>query len=331
MCLVDHFRAKTHDEGVRNVAHYLSKTLAQHPRCEVRTMDIRDTLRDPLEIRSYAPDIVHYVLSPTFPGLLVSRLFSALSGNAKTVVSAPHPSKLPTTRFMKILRPDVVLVQSLRSEEMFSSMGYETEFIPNGVDTERFKPISDEGRLAIRKEYALPLEKFIILHVGSVTKGRNLQQLVQIQREHSRYQVVVVGSTLTQSDANVMKNLRSGGCLTLKRYYERIEDLYASADCYVFPVVDRYSCIETPLSVLEAMSCNLRVASTRFGALPRFLCEEEGFSFYESASELSMRIRGFMTSARDNERSCRTRQQVLPYSWAEVSENIVKVYERLLE
>ena len=42
----------------------------------------------------------------------------------------------------------------------------------------------------------------------------------------------------------------------------------------MFSTVDPKACIETPLSVLEALSCNIPVITTKFGSLPFYLKKE---------------------------------------------------------
>ena len=59
-------------------------------------------------------------------------------------------------------------------------------------------------------------------------------------------------------------------------YITHLEEIYALSDCYVFPTTDRRYCVEMPLSVLEAMSCNLPMLTTRFGALPGVFEEASG-------------------------------------------------------
>ena len=58
------------------------------------------------------------------------------------------------------------------------------------------------------------------------------------------------------------------------------------SDCYVFPTVHKKACIETPLSVLEAMACNLPIVSTRFGALPTIFNEGSGLFFTENVEHI---------------------------------------------
>ena len=76
-----------------------------------------------------------------------------------------------------------------------------------------------------------------------------------------------------------------------------------------------------PLSVLEAMSCNLPVITTRFGALPRAFAEGNGLTFAESEDDLLRELQ----KVRDRLEP-RTRDKVLPYGWDNVMDSLESIY-----
>lgn len=63
------------------------------------------------------------------------------------------------------------------------------------------------------------------------------------------------------------------------------------ADCYLFPVRDDIASIDLPLSVLEAMSCNLPFITTRFGGLDEVFEEGEGLFFLDNETSLEENLR----------------------------------------
>ncbi|MCL6479117.1 MAG: glycosyltransferase family 4 protein, partial [Peptococcaceae bacterium] len=95
--------------------------------------------------------------------------------------------------------------------------------------------------------------------------------------------------------------------------------IYQMADCYVFPVLKEFSCIDMPLSVLEAMACNIGVITTRYQALPKIVKESEGVIFINGHSNIINIINSNLESFKiiDN------RSKVLSYSW----ENIINMLE----
>jgi glycosyltransferase involved in cell wall biosynthesis len=150
--------------------------------------------------------------------------------------------------------------------------------VPGGVERARFANCGEEEKRALRSRYGLPLDRAIVLHVGHVRRGRNVEALMRLQ-DGGLGQVVVVSSPSTRQDSKIRQRLVRSGVLVLDRFYDHIEHLYQTADCYVFPVASPFAAIEFPLSVLEALSCGIPVVSTPFGGLPDFLASKDGVIF----------------------------------------------------
>jgi glycosyltransferase involved in cell wall biosynthesis len=110
------------------------------------------------------------------------------------------------------------------------------------------------------------------------------------------------------------------------KHFSSIEDIYNISNCYVFPTVNRKACIETPLSVLEAMACNLPVISTRFGALSEMFEAGGGLHFVSRQED----ILGVLRSVRDSVEKATTREKVKVYSWEEVVRKLEMIYDELL-
>jgi glycosyltransferase involved in cell wall biosynthesis len=79
-----------------------------------------------------------------------------------------------------------------------------------------------------------------------------------------------------------------------------------------------------PLSVLEAMACNLPVVTTRFGGLADCFADGDGFRFVDSAA----RIAGSVESVRDE--VSRTREKAAPYTWSGVVGQLLSEVEQLV-
>jgi len=322
ICLVGHLTRQP-DEGVHKLAQLLAGELAQ--KHQVLTINFPN-LFSWRRIPGFKPDIIHYVISPSQSGMVIAKWLSALSPGAKTVISAPHPASLPSVKWMGLFRPDLVLVQSELSEKMFEALGYRTQFLPNGVDISRFKPVNAEQKHRLRKKYAIAEDKFILLHVASLKRGRNLGILKTLQAMEQN-QVLIIGRCGEHRDEELSRELAGAGCLVKTEYLPKIEEIYALADCYVFPTVDRRYCIETPLSVLEAMSCNLPVVTTPFGALPRIFGEGDGLSFTRQESGFVQNVE----SIRKGHIQTRTREKVMPLAWEKIMLSLDEIYGQLLD
>jgi glycosyltransferase involved in cell wall biosynthesis len=238
------------------------------------------------------------------------------------VISAPHPSDDVFKHWIAPLGPDIILAQALDSEHQFQKCGYHTAFLPNGVDIDRFVPVDEETKLDLRQKYGIG-RQFVILHVGPLKRGRNVQLLGQLQRDDR--QVLILGRPSDPGEERIVKALEQRGCLIWSSYQENIQEIYALSDCYAFPTIERRYCIETPLSVLEAMACNLPVVSTPFGALPRIVSAGEGIVYSQTPKSFAKAIATF-ESGRE---TINTRSKVLHLSWKHLVRQLETVYERL--
>lgn len=336
ICLLANYSGPL-DEGMKKTAFYLHKELSN---ChEVKLVKIGGvfSLNPWKGVKRFRPHIIHYIPGPSILSFMIMKVLGSFC-RAKTVISATHPAFYGRQGlgygpyyalssllqiFIPLLKPDRLLVQSLEVAAMFRKLGCHIEFLPSGVDIEKFILVSPERKQELRQKYGLSQEKFIILHCGSFRKWRNVQVLTQLQRDDT--QVIVVGNS-TKVEKDIYRELQRNNCLAWKDYVENIEEIYQLADCYVFPTLDKRGSIDLPLSVLEAMACNLPVVSTSFGALPRVFKSGDGFIFAETEEELLRAI----DKVRDGDLPARTRQMVLPFSWQNITERLEEIYQDLI-
>jgi glycosyltransferase involved in cell wall biosynthesis len=195
----------------------------------------------------------------------------------------------------------------------------------NGVDIQKFTPVGVETKQELRRKYGLLNDKFVILHLASFKKGRNLEVLKKLQLSNKQNQVLIVGRPSEHGNEDVISELKDAGCLIWNDYFPNLEEVYALSDCYIFPTVNKRNSIEMPLSVLEAMSCNLPVITTRFGAIPRVFKEGNGFFFVEKEEDF---FKGIEEIKKGN-LEVKTREKVIPYSWKNIVKRLVEIYEQL--
>lgn len=320
VCLVGHHVHQA-DEGVRNVTLQLASRLAKHH--ELVKVNIKCP-QDWFRIRACRPHVIHFVLSGSSRlSFAAAKLLGSLYPQAKTVVSAMQPPDDGVPRWLRLLGPDLTLVQSRAAHRVLCRAGLSTEFLANGVDTMRFVHVSGAGKRELRRRYAIGVEDCVILHVGPVKKERNVQLLGRLQGDG--YQVIIVGRASERADQALLEQLRDSGCVVRTHYLPSLEELYGVSDCYVFPTKSRRCAIELPLSVLEAMSCNLAVVSTRFGALPSMFEEGEGLVFVDADEDFPREVQRSRASA-----EVRTREKVLPYDWDNVVRHLVEIYQSVV-
>lgn len=318
--------AENLDEGMKNLAFHLTYELSKRHQVlplNIKKIFFRSFWRD---IKKFNPQIIHYVHGPSVKSFIIVKAIAFYCGDTKTVMSATHPTPFSfSKKIIPLLKPDLILTQSYETEKMFINLGCKTEFLPNGINTKRFVPVSEDNKDKLREKYGLDKGKFIILHVGSVRQRRNIQVLNRIQRKENN-QVLIVGSTSTLMEQGVYKSLIENGCIVWRTYCESIEEIYALSDCYVFPVINKLGSVEMPLSVLEAMSCNLPVISTKFGALSRVFKEGDGLTFVDNEEGFI----GEWEKSKNTDVKIKTREKVLPYSWENVGKNLDKLYTEVV-
>ena len=327
ICLLGEYRGSL-DEGMRNITFYFADQLSRTH--QTLTLDLRDVFSKSFwrKIRDFSPDIIHYVHGPSIRSFMLTKMASLYCKNAKIVMSAMRPMIPYLVReFVPALKPDLMLIQSYGTEKMFNRLGCRTEFLPSGVDVNKFKSVSEETKKELRRKYGFNENQFIILHIGSIKWGRNVQLLKKLQKNDS--QVLIIGSSSTGEHSKVRQSLVESRCIVWSEYIKNVVEIYALSDCYVYPTVSKFDflgraiadSIEMPLSVLEAMSCNLPVITTRFGALPRVFTESNGLFFADNEKEFHIALEKINDSM-----EVKTREKVLPYSWENVVRRLEGIY-----
>jgi glycosyltransferase involved in cell wall biosynthesis len=305
-------------EGMQNVYRALREKLASS--ADVLALDGRNLARGQgwVKIIHFQPQIIHYLAGPSNVSFVMTAATRVATRNARTIMSSLHPVGV-SSPVARLFAPDLMLVQASDSASFYRDLGIATEYLPNGVDKQRFSSVSQEERTRLRREYGLPGDRRIVLHVGHLKRGRNVTDLVALQAEDT--QVLIVASPATRPEPGVREELERAGVLVWTHYLPGIEDVYRMADVYAFPVRDRTHCIEMPLSVMEAAAAGLPVVSTAFGALPRLYPQCESFRYYTHATELPQLVRALQAPAGEL-------RQRTP-DWNDVGQTLISMYERL--
>ena len=245
------------------------------------------------------------------------------AGKPRLVISCLQLASKPFfSNIASVIKPDLVLVQSHDTADALSKLGLQTRVLPNGVDLAKFSPASSRVKRSLREKFGLG-DEFILLHVGHIMNGRGLEALQNLPNKSTK--LIVVGSRSTPLNESVARRLVEHGGVVWRDYFSDIQEVYNLADCYVFPTLDPSGCIERPLSVLEAMACNLPVVTTSFGGLSEIFDQGEGLFFAAHEDDFLNAIR----KLRKNDVTVRTREKVIPYSWERVGETLSEIYNEL--
>jgi glycosyltransferase involved in cell wall biosynthesis len=191
-----------------------------------------------------------------------ARAIYTLSAKRATAVSTVSEySKRDMVRFYK-MQPDSIQV------------------VPEGVDTERFRPIHDQQKLSLWRRGVFGADEHFIVYVGKPTERRNLSPLLrayaQLKREGKISQkLLIVGADLpgTSPFRQVIADENIENDVVVKGYvgHEEMPLVYNAADLFVYP--SSYEGFGMP--VLEAMACGAPLIALNNTALPEFTCVVE--------------------------------------------------------
>jgi len=314
------------DEGMKKITWHLYQELSKYN--NVIVVKPLELVKRKKEIKEFKPDIIHYVTGPSVYSFILLKYAKRYSNSPKTIMSVTHPKNLLSKRLIQLSKPDLLLVQAEDMKRFFDSIGIQTMYFPNGIDVSKFGPVSEKEKLELREKYKVKKDKFTVLHVGNLRKGRNLDFLQKLV-EDGDIQIVLVASTTIKKEKEVYNLIKRSPNVTLINYYVKdIQEIYNLSDVYVFPVMKRPYAVEVPLSVLEAMACNLPVIITKFAGLPVFVKEGDGVIYVETADELIDSIY-YIENNKENMR-IKTRDKVLQYSWEKIGLKLNNIYHELL-
>ena len=337
ICVVSERMSRPFDEGIKNYALHLARALDERhtvltlttfaetvPSLGIVNVPANRLLLSPwlaLRMRRFRPELVIYVPTAcaTLNSFVRTRLLKAYARGVPVVLISLQLRRHGwlSRRIMPRLRPDLLLVQSEETRASLKPLGCSAQMAPPGIDLTRFRPVSGDERRALRRSSGVDPGDYVICHVGHLKRGRNVQSLLHLQR-HPGNQVIVVGSTSTEQERSLVAGLRRGGVRIIDRFLPDIAHVYQMADCYVFPVDSETSSIDVPLSVLEAMACNLPIVTTRFGGLPAFFPATPGFRYAEGLEQMIDAVEASKALGTSG-----TREMVMPYAWPRVADQMI--------
>jgi glycosyltransferase involved in cell wall biosynthesis len=321
ICFLGDFENRL-DEGMTNVSFHLYEEIKkEYPNTVYLSLKQIFSPKFWKQIRKFNPDLVHLVSGPTVRLLILLKIIQ-ITCKSKTVVSSTKSSlKGSFKKISKFLKPNLVIVNSKKSEDFFKSINFKTKFFPNGVDTRKFIPVTKEQKNQLRKKFNIQQNEFVVLHVGPLIKGRNQRALLELEN----IRLLLVLSLTNKSDEIEIKKLTKNNVTIYTEYFPNIEEIYQLSDAYIFPIFDGFHSIETPLSVLEALSCNLPVISSRYGGgLESFLEEGDGLIFVDNIENTKRSLSKIKT-----ENNFQTRKKIEKFTWSEIAKKIIFEYNEL--
>lgn len=260
--------------------------------------------------------------SNTTASCLRTFILSVYSGKRITVLFAlRHKMNCVATFFLKLSGAKVIALSKDSYRFYKCAVKNQVFYLKTGIDTTRFIPVDEKRKKLLRAKYHIPTDKQVVLHVGHLKNGRNVDKLIGINKQF--YIILVVSSvTKSESDNVIRAMLENRGSITIIDFYlPSIQEIYQLADVYLFPVQEIENCIDIPLSVMEAAACNLPIVTTEYGELATFK-NQDAFIFIAdlSPNSLNCALKEALSKTKvDN------RQAVLEYDWKNSINNLQKI------
>ena len=172
------------------------------------------------------------------------------------------------------------------------------EYVPVGVDTDKFRPAT--ARAELRKELGIPLDVMVLLYVGRLSRPKNLFRLIDTFEE-ARGQLkdallLMAGSGELQEPLSQYIRERNIPNIRLLGYvpHEELPKVYGAADYFVMSSTYEGQ----PVALLEAMSAGLPPILSHIPVMAEVV-EESGVGIvvdFDDPARASARIADYVSS-----------------------------------
>lgn len=226
-------------------------------------------------------DIVHYALNIDCISSLPSLSFLKIK-KCRTINSYHTDSLGNLTYFFRNILFDAFTVPSKRMFNLFKQKInlQKMRVIPPSVDTDLFQP---RDKIQAREKLNIPKDGFVIFTVGHFKRGRRLLQFVQTFEElakiHKKIRLLI-GWTGYGNEGDIQDaftTFKQKDSVTIVPPTDLINLYYNAVDVYVLTAQSDYV-IETPMSLIEALSSGVPTLSFDINAAPEII--ENGFNGY---------------------------------------------------
>lgn len=162
---------------------------------------------------------------------------------------------------------DAFIAISQEIDHELTALGVGSEkrvFLPNGVDTSRHMPVSEEHKRELRPALSLPPQSTLVVYAGRLVPEKRVDHLLRIwdaiRAKFPQAQLLILGEG---SEEAKLRGMQTSGV----QFAGQVDDAgryLQAADLFVLPS----STEGLSNSMLEAMSCGLPVLATKVGGAP---------------------------------------------------------------
>lgn len=184
----------------------------------------------------------------------------------------------PTIAKTGLRDADAILVSSKFQQNQLEQAGLERPIhvVPNGIETQVFKPASDEERSLAREFFGTTGDP-TILYFGhlSAWKGVNhfVDALPTVFREHPKAQAIIAHTTYGNGEPQLRRRLQKRGIedKVIIAGPSHVPTLLAASDVAVVPAMAAVGTACHPNVLLEVLSAGLPAVASRVGSIPELI------------------------------------------------------------
>jgi glycosyltransferase involved in cell wall biosynthesis len=294
-------------------------------------------------IVSERPDVVHIhsvVTHSVIPIVLLTwllRIPIVLQHHGDSGFSARQRAQLRLLKpFLAALQSTVLAVNMDASDELRNYYP-NTEFVPNGVDTDKYAPGDEE---TARKTVGFDDSGRNVLYLGRITDKKGVSYLIEavakLRQEYPGLQLHLVYGAYDEGTLDRLEGLVAERGLTdVVRFVGRVPDqqlptYYKAADFGVYPSLSE----GFPVVPLEAMSCGQPTVLTATHIEAGAAVTDGKNSMIArraSADSLAEKMRQLLDSPelRESMGEAARRTVVDRYSWTAVGDRVIEQYRQL--
>lgn len=278
---------KNRDEGATKIVNYLASSLKTN--MDTITVSTNQILKLIFSVLLNKPKATLMVMSPTKMGIILSTIIKLIDRKASVVLLAVQPIPLQGIIRTVLELSDIdYIVLSHPRDDWMSIKNCKIIIVPIIIPNIINNSCNDRNKN--RDSLGLSHDSFVICHLASMTNERNIDWLIQLKKDLD-VEILIIGRPHEKHNTDIEFKLLNSGCTYINQHFDDIAIIYNSIDCYVFPTLNRNGCIDTPISVIEAMAFNLPIVTTRFGSLPYLFSEQpEGFFFADNYEDFKKYI-----------------------------------------
>ncbi|ABS60438.1 glycosyltransferase family 4 protein [Fervidobacterium nodosum] len=234
----------------------------------------------------------------------------------------------------------IITVDSRLKNYVIQEFGYPEDkvtVIYNAVDTDLFKPVTDEEKILLRGELGFPKDTFIVFVPRRYVKKNGVDYAARAfsKIKSNDYLFVFAGRGLLKSEIQEILKDNSNALILDAIPNAEIHKYYKAADLILIPSVSSDDVEEaTSLSMLEGMACGKVVVCTNVGGMKEVVKHmENGILIEQKNVDAIVETLHYVKNNYDNFSELRQRAReyvVKNHSYIEHAKKIVEIYEKVI-